>query len=572
MTDKAGNVTEVPMQKVYYDTVGARGLKLVGVYDPDSTNVIGGVTGMEPYVAGMEVKTNPIKIMFQMPESEYSGNARGGYYGAGSSQTITDQNDGYVYVIYERPYGFTNGNYVRWQDRRTWSVAGLGYNLVLADSAPQPIQRTGNYYLYSDIGWSSWSRVYIQNTQLPLTVNGVRVTIKPVTYDVVYSHHGLTCTIPAQELSCDIIYPTPIELNPGTNGYLHESSSLAAADGSLYGDPGWADVDWNDRYYPVITASLADGILTSNTYQEGAGWYFDRLRIRDIWLETTDGTKLSPTIMETSRASTNWVRIWNLNTLAEGDYQIKVGAQEMHGPLTISDETFHFISDQTKPSIAFGYETSSSVPATVSEVRGITISLSDNLSEASVKQLKLTSSDGVVNVILGYSLSSTDAEGKNKVFTPELPRLFPTLEEGVEYTLTVTATDAYGNDATSSVSFGYIPDNLITLSTIRTLAVSYPIKNHDDQYIAEITSTELKLDDGRMATGPQFASITLKSNAAYPIVIQGQTIAPGQTKELTIDLGTEGGKLAIPIYPAEDNVEGAAEILFEIPQLTSAYD
>lgn len=572
--DNAGNVYKTPMQQMYYDTVGARGLELIGVRDPSSSNVMGGLTGYVPYKAGMTVNENPINIMYRIPNDEYADNHRGGYRPVGHSQTITNLDDGYVYAVFTRPFGFTDGNYVRFTDRRSWSVAGIGYSLKLNPNAPQTPQRNGRAeYLYSDRGWSSWSRWGVQNTELDLQVLGSRQRIVPQTYNVRWTHNGHSCIIPAGQESCEIRHPA-VELNTGTTGYLHGGSTIESEDGTIYGSPGWADVSWNDLHYPIINSTIVSGTtLSANIEQPGAGSYFDNLRLSDAWLEDENQTRLSATRTNFSRSGIYYEADWDLNSLPEGRYQITVVGKERHGPTTRKPNVTEYISDRTAPSLSFSYAGETSMPQTLSDVRKIAVTLEDNLSEVYIDQLRLKSSDDSVDVVLGYSLTE-GVEGEsatNKTFTLEIPRLFPSLEADMEYTLTAIGVDEYKNKVTRTLGFRFIPDNLIQMETQTYLSVNRPLLTGSDNPIAKISSNVLQLDDGREATGMQAAEVTLKSTASYPLIINDVSIRPGETVRMNIDLGDAGGRLEIPVYPGESG-EGSADLLFEIPQLTSKYD
>ena len=43
----------------------------------------------------------------------------------------------YVYLTMTTPFGFTDGNYVRWVNFGSWAGGNIGYNLVLSPSAAQ---------------------------------------------------------------------------------------------------------------------------------------------------------------------------------------------------------------------------------------------------------------------------------------------------------------------------------------------------------------------------------------------------------------------------------------------------
>ncbi|MEZ9699789.1 DUF4165 domain-containing protein [Vibrio sp. 10N.261.46.E12] len=283
-TDKAGNIGLSKKQSLYYDKVGGPSEihQPYAVYDPDSENVIGGQTGYIPYHSGMTVKTNPIKIMYRLSKTEHSDFSRGGVYPVGHTEQILDADNDYAYIIYERPFGFRNTNYVRFTDRRSWTTNSISYHLVLSSTAPKQPLRRGNQYKYSDKGWASWGR-QVNTPELPVKVLASKIIVDKRDYEQVYSHMG-TCTIPAGDTECTITYDPPKEINQGTLGNLHSGSTIKNIDGSLYGEPGWASVHWNNLALPTITETEWEPeskIVTVYATQPSRGYYFDKVRLTD---------------------------------------------------------------------------------------------------------------------------------------------------------------------------------------------------------------------------------------------------------------------------------------------------
>ena len=573
ITDYAGNVYSTPMQRMFYDTIGARGLELIGVQIAGSSNTMAGKTGFEPYSSGMTVNMNPISIMYKIPVGEYKTNRRGGYGPSGQSEIITDQNDGNIYAIFTRPYNFKNTNYIKFRDQRSWNIASVRYNLKLSTDAPKsPVRTSTAEYLYSDIGWSSWYRWDIQNTAIPISILGSRQRVQPRTYVQKWSHSGYTCLIPVGETYCETTHAPVWDLSKSEAKYFHVGSTLSSEDGALYSEPGWASVSYNDKYYPIINAvTTTKDAIKASIEQPAAGSWFDHLRLRDTWLEDKLGNKV-PAKLKLTRNGIYYEANWDLNSLDEGVYELSIVARERHGPTTRLDEVMQYISDKTPPTLEYSYDGSTTIPNVISNLREIGITLNDSISEVTVEKIKITSIEHGLDIILGYTVASTLNQGKIKTYNPELPRLFPSLKEGGTYTMTTIATDQYGNEIIRSVNFKYTPDNLIQLGTIKYLPVNVDLYDYQDNGIATLTSNVLILDDGRMATGLQIAIATLKSSATMAITINGVTLQPGESTQMLVDLGESGGKLNVPIHPAEKGMDGVSQILFEIPALSSMYD
>lgn len=569
--DIAGNTYISDMKTVYFDNVGVVDLKLVGVRKPGSTNKIGPYTGYEPYISGGMVYENPISILYTIPQSEYVKNTMGGYYASGATETIDDYDDQYVYVIFTRTFGFKDSNHIRFTDKRAWLAGSVTYNLELSPNAPQTPKRIGEpQLLYSDIGWSRETRWQIQDKELPITISKAKQVVEPQTYRQVFSYRGKKCIIEPNQSEC-IIDIDDVKMRKGESGYLHSNSTLTSEDGKLVGNPQWSDVTWNSQYPPKITqVKIDDAIMSVSITQPNNGWWFSRLFLDSAWVEEENGNALDIKKQYWNHNETAFETAFDLNELPEGLNKIKVVTQEKHG-LKDESDVFSVMADRSPPTITFKYKGDEKIPSEISNIRDIGIDLKDSYTEVSIKSLTLSNQNNE-STTLGYSLSEMRENGLEKIYAPELPRLFPTLNEGEKYTLKIEVNDAYMNEAAQSISFRYIPSNLVFMDTQIYLPINVELKTSQDKPIATIRSNTLKLDDGRLATGIQKASATLKQTANYPVMIQGHKIEPGQSIDFDVDLGSSGGELKLPIYPAESEVIGTADILFEIPVLTTQYD
>ncbi len=543
VTDKAGNQALTDVQQVIYDTYKTGDLKLVGVYDPQSSATIAGQRGFVPYDPGMTVKTNPIQFMYRVSNSNYTSNVLGGI-GFVGAKVITTQNDGYTYAVYKRPYRYTNANYVRFNQRGTWVAGSVSYNLILSDSAPKAPSRSRRFqYNYSDKGWASSWRMGINISELPIRIKGVRQFVSARTYPQVFSHAGYSCTIPAGATVCEIEFPDTSKWNlvDGGNRYFHEGSSITSADGALYGSPMWADVSYNAVHAPVINSTAYNSeskILTVSITQPAAGWWFNHLRLGKVWLEdSSKGTLIITYGDKCTRQSTEYSCIFDLSGLSEGSYSYVVKAQERHGLTTTGAETLTYVSDRTAPIIKWGYKDSYTVPSTITDLRDLRFAISD-LSDKEVDELRITGSTFDVNYLLGYSkLSSTKTAGVVNgvdVYSLELPKLFPTMEVNDNYKITLTASDEYGNSTTSAIDVVFIPENLVQLDVQSYLTVAENLLDADDEPIARIyTESSLVLDGAQMATGGQLAEITVDPNAGGALSFLTTdgvvTINPGET-------------------------------------------
>ncbi|MGI2184456.1 Ig-like domain-containing protein [Shewanella oncorhynchi] len=562
VVDKAGNKGYSKTQQTYFDSVGGSE-ELFAVYDPDSTSVMGGQRGYVPYVAGMEVKTNPINIMYRIPRSDYVDFSNGGIEAIGASSILKEVDSNYVYAIYSRPYGFTDGNYVRFTDRRAWMTDGIQYNLKLAAGAPIAPVRNGYLYQYSDIGWSSWAR-QVNVNELPLKVLASKGIAEVRPYDQVFSHMG-SCIIPAGESECTISYNPPKELKEGTFGNLHDVANFNNMDGSLYSLPGWAGVHWNGSQIPSITKTEWDPTtkkVTVFAHQPNRGYYFDAIRITDAYLES-NGVRLPATRTKWEENAENFKFEFDLTPVPEGQYDVIAIVEENHKNLAQA-AVISFSNDSTPPSITLSYK-DKPIGDIIQGISGLTVTAKD-ISAMKLLDAQLTGGPASDSVFLAFSKVSEES------WKLEQPRIFPALLDNEVYTLTVRVKDEFDNIGKAKVNFKYTPDNWVKLVGLKTLSVNAKLLFRNDLPVALVTSSELRTDSGNLATGMQDATVTLRKDAPYSVIIEGHTIAPGETKNIQFDLDEQGGKLFLPVYPASNVTEGNADFMIEIPQLKSIYD
>jgi hypothetical protein len=74
-------------------------------------------------------------------------------------------------------------------------------------------------------------------------------------------------------------------------------------------------------------------------------------------------------------------------------------------------------------------------------------------------------------------------------------------------------------------------------------------------------------DGGSQSRGPQAGYITLRTDAAFGVIFNGQPVQPGETKDVVIPLDPQGSA-KLPVWPATSGVTGKANYMIDIPQLT----
>ncbi|MGN5148342.1 Ig-like domain-containing protein [Aeromonas enteropelogenes] len=508
----------------------------------------------------MTVKTNPIKLAYRIPKTNYKDYATAGIglVNTVGETVIAGTDSTYVYLTMTAPYNLVNGNYVRWQNFGQWGGAGIAYNLTLASGVAGTPDLVSVEYYYSDIGWSSWKRFEVQNTSLPVTISKIRYTVASRPY-VQSVHHYANCDIPANTTTCTVNWSTT--LAKGTTGYIHGGLDIYNPDSTLRSDPDWAEVNWNDLHYPTIATSYnaASRLVTLNINQPNRGLYFDRVQLGDVWL-ANNGTRLSIVGTKTAESGEDYTYTFDLDDLPQGNYTLSAVAKERHGPTT-TKALFSYYSDKTPPTLKVQYK-GGAVPNGIETIKDLRVIVTDSYDTAPVVS-RMTISGGPINDALDLGFSKlTDG------WVPEVPRMFPTLEVGQEYTLNVTAKDAQGNTATISQTFSLSPSNLVRHGAINLLPASQSLLDINDKPLGTISFKGALTSGGSQSRGPQAGYFTLRRDSAFAVMFNGTKVAPGETKDVVIPLDATGS-VTLPVWPADTGVKGKASYMLDIPQLTA---
>ncbi len=556
VTDKAGNSTSTARQSVMFDNISNDPTEPFAVYDPDvTTSLAPGLQGFVPYVPGASVKTNPIRLAWRIPKSNWETYRLGGLRFSNSfgENTIASVDANYVYLIGSLPYRAENINYIKFSNFGAWSGTSLiAYDLILAPSAPQtPVIRNVEYY-FSDIGWQTYTYRIVSTEQLPISVTRVRYTVEARPFSQVATHMG-TCTIPAYQTTCEIAVSRV--LSKGTSGYLHDEAVLKSADGQLSANGQWANVWWNDQYLPVISNTYNSNtmLLTVKVRQPMQGEFQDMLTHKEAWLES-GGQRLSVTGQLTSSAGENFEYVFDLKKLPEGIYNLVAAASENLGAVT-KQSLFVFNSDRTSPVV----QVSKGASESINSMDKITFTMSD-AKDPAAKVSSIILSGGPANVSISMSYRKTGSTS----YALEYPILFPSLAAGEGYTLTVSAQDAQGNVGTGSTTFDYVPamagiighpDSIVTIPS-----ASAEFRRNDGSRV--IDSEPLLLSDGTPVAGLYDLLATLRADAATPLKIAGTNVSPGETVLLgQLNFTETQGRISLPVIPLNAGAVGSNGVI-----------
>ena len=112
VTDLAGNVYKTPLQGARWDNI-TNPPGVFGVYNPNTSSTLApGLTGFDPYVSGMTVMTNPIRLAYRLARTNYAGYVQSGINltnGVGEVTKVGEDAD-YVYICENETINGTTWN------------------------------------------------------------------------------------------------------------------------------------------------------------------------------------------------------------------------------------------------------------------------------------------------------------------------------------------------------------------------------------------------------------------------------------------------------------------------------
>lgn len=521
------------------------------------------------YTRGMEIHSNPVKVRYRRLLSDFASNTNP--YGWKENHMVT--NSGPTFIDYERtfvyPQAYTYFHFFSQSGHSCATYRLRDFNFKLGpnvDSAPK-----FSSVWYKTTLSDEWQKTSKFRTNVKSTLHTIRTFVEPRGYRQKVSIGSIgSCLLEPNESSCDI-------------------------DANVIRDSGFGYVP-----YPIYVSKEDDTWKVHSSYVY-TYWDFNKANIneidyneskKEIVMKTYDADNVSDwrsgiwTISSVAaKANVNGSEITLPFSVKHIDFQNRTytfdvsgisAEQEVPVTFTVTDsfgniltKTNSYKFDTVAPMISTSYE-GKPVTDLISEIRDLRFNLSDG-SPSTLTSVQLTGSNSNEDVFL--SIIKID----ESTYSVDKPKIFPTLDHisGEKYSLHLTARDSYSNESLQTISFGYLPENLIVMSAFQTLESNQPLYLKNGEPIAKIsTKYPLELDSGQLATGVQLGEMTNRSNSSFAIGVKGGVeevfIMPGETKPLSIDLGETGAPLDLTVYP-EDALEGNADFMLYIPTLTSIY-
>ena len=592
--DVAGNVASTSIT-VFHDQsngVARTGPTVtVGIYDPTNFNGaplpgLGVVNGYVPYSDNISVSHNPIRLIFRVPRNNYLDYSPYGIGIIGNSQphignNIIAQNANYVFVKSANDYfspshgpgSMDYRGYDRMLNRHSNVVSwNLNDDAIISPSRPNVAHN------YSDIGWNNNSiRVFSSETRNE-SLTAVRLRFQARDYEqrVRAWGGGIDRSVIAAPGETEVIIP--FEYNFYEN-YIQRGGELSSVQiyTQIYGrgeaegfnsPPGQYIRLEGDFTPPVINAlNIVDNGLVVKTFESdrdrtnglnSAGFY--RVILANSKAEVKDVNGVWHEIASVrENVYSQWERdlVFNLRTAPEGRLTaVRVNIADAAGNIAKQEVNVDYINDLTPPTLEIIAEN------TIESLDDILIRVTDNIDQ-NPRVTNARISGGPAND--DVNLATVRLTASVPTFGLEYPVIFPSMIEGEEYELEVTGRDANGNVTIERKTFRYEP-NVVSLSAENGGAIQIParaaafLRNGGGDVVQ---SEPLTLSGGAPVAGTYDVYATLRTDAEVPLIINGVRVVPGDTQEIMgqHDFSTSGGRLSIPVLPAEDGIIGTSSIL-----------
>ena len=549
--DRAGNYAETTRESGFNGSCGSHDIS--HVWDPQQLAWVG-------YTSGMTAYENPVKFRTRTPLSEHietNGTGRFGY-----NFPIADQDATYVYrdMTAIKPKAatyftfFTDTGYCN-------AIYMNSLNVTLADGVDSAPVYTGMKYRITGEEWVEYNRLRI-NT--PYTIDAFEISAEVRGYEqkAILNRIG-ECTIPTGETSCTI--PASYSKTTG-NGYEPLAvwlDGMGARVHHSYFYSYW-DMEPSEVKYATIdhgSKRVRTQVFDSQTTEN---------HLLDLWWPRTREIKAtnSSTGGETTISSTSTIKpnyqTWNdtyyLTGLSEGHYTLSFFVKDAFGNIVETDAG-EFTQDSTPPAITITHSGAAvgTEVISIASLDDLAIRLTDAVDQApSIVSINFSGGDQGDNINLGWR---QDDSG----YRLEYPIMFPSLDRGTEYLLSVRAKDAQYNESSKELRFSYDPAR-VQLSTGMDGEIVIPAVTMSFSLAAGGQAIETEpyvLADGSTISGAYSVYATLKDDSEMPLMVNGWLVNPGQTVEVVsaYDFGQTGGRLSLPLASAEDGLEGKADLL-----------
>ena len=554
ITDRAGNIGKIQRQS-YLDSV----------YPPYWVEVWNSAAGAWQPLANASSYENPIKFRIKMLKANNT-NFNGSNFGYTNATSYSDA----TYAYIEKSTVVPQPDSLYW---RLNTKAGLysdvrgthfdGVKLVGVSAAPKV---TGIQYgkVVGGVSQQMADGSTVRDGK-PFSIDRVTIQVEVRNYPQQVTLNNAMCLVNPGATSCT--------LNPGVSystgkGYIPYGINVAnTQNAALTSFGGYLYTYW-DFNPPVIdewSYQQQSKTLTMRVTDNDRidSWQIGMWDTRKFNAVAKNAANQLTTLPLTDTREINYKNKFaqfSTQSLPDGVYTLTGTATDIDGN-TATQALTGVLVDSVGPVISITNKGGNDFSG-VETLKDLRITLSDNHDTApTITRMML--SGGPINdaLDLGYSKVSDG-------WQPEVPRMFPTLEVGQEYRLSITAKDSHDNQTSRAVTLTLSPQNLVRLDGINVLATNQSLLDINDKPLGKISFKGALTDGGSQSRGPQAGYFTLRRDSAFAVMFNGTKVAPGETKDVVIPLDGSGS-VTLPVWPADAGVTGKASYMLDIPQLTA---
>lgn len=507
----------------------------------------------EPYVRGMTIYANPVKIRdvtYKKDHTEYNKTDYG-WWGAGFDFSSPGE---FAYKERSGLYPANPSSYYEYHNKAgSYSRLSFSDFVFTSDSSVNLAPET--VAIEALIGGKWVTRETFENK--PYTISKIRGNVAPRQYVQRLAMGGHECLVPVAETSCIMNFTKSFVAGRGYEPYQMASGN---EDKSWWQHAGYF-YNWWDFNAPVIeetTYQKNNKSITVKTFDADrlSTNVNNRWTISSHYLTLAKGGEvitLNP-VNTLTTAYNRWLANFNVAGLGDGIYTVKAFAVDSSGNEAVHQMPAQITIDNTAPAITINS------PAKIASLDQILVEVSDNYDpDPQITGIQLKGGPATDDVQLAWR-KVTDRN-----YALEYPIVFPSMAAGEAYTLTVTAQDAHGNTVTKTSSFMYEPRQISLADgmdgKLMIPAVTHDFKRIDGGHV--IQTAPIELANGVVVSGTYDVLASLRSDAKVPLVVNGVRIEPGQTMSVMSqhDFSTSGGRVNLSLSPAVAGVEGSSGLL-----------
>lgn len=107
----------------------------------------------------------------------------------------------------------------------------------------------------------------------------------------------------------------------------------------------------------------------------------------------------------------------------------------------------------------------------------------------------------------------------------------------------------------------------INIGDVKVFAIDESLTYRNGEPANVIDTGVITDTAGTPVRGPHSIIFTLDENAAFPVIVKGNEVAPGESITLRENLSLVGSRLVLPVFPARAGIEGGASFTIDLPEI-----